>query len=182
MLDSGRHMRETYKIAVLSVFLGVVPSFLCAQDAAESAAASGHSSLAARNIKTPTLSTRTESKSEAPKKPEVTGKKKSTSPNLVLSTGASPAETNRKALESDSGKHAARLLLRSTPDDAEVFVNDLTVGRTPLLLLVAPGKYKVSMRGERQESGDQTVGAMPDETQVVLIHLKSRYPTSITLH
>ena len=172
-------MRETYKIAVLILFYGVVPSFLCAQDVAESAAASARSSIAARNIKTPTLSTRTESKSE---KPEATDKKTNTSPNLVLSTGASAAETNRNALESDSGKHAARLLLRSTPGNAEVFVNDLTVGRTPLLLLVPPGKYKVSMRGDRQESGDQTVGAMADETQVVLIHLKSRYPSSITLH
>jgi hypothetical protein len=105
-----------------------------------------------------------------------------TSPNLIASTGVPPAEVNRKALESGSGQHPAKMLFRSVPANAEVFVNDLTVGRTPLLLVVAPGTYKVGMRGERQEWGDETVGVMPDETQVVLIHLRSRYPSSITLH
>src|SRR5262249_22853869 len=149
------------KIAALIVLLGPSSSVARAQDVAEYGTSSGNSSVGVQTIKMPPMSV-----TITPVTPEP---KKNTSPNLVASGGPPPAETNRKALEGDSGKHAAKLLLRSTPGNAEVFVNDLTVGRTPLLLLVPPGKYKVRMRGDHQESGEQTVGAMPDEMQVVLI-------------
>jgi hypothetical protein len=167
-------MLETWKIAILIVSLGFTSSMLRAQDAAEYGASSGNSPVAVQTIKMPPMSV-----TITPVAPD---SKKNTSPNLIASEAPPPAETNRKALERDSGKHPAKLLLRSTPGSAEVFVNDLTVGRAPVLLFVAPGKYKVGMRGDHQEWGEQTVGAMPDETQVVLIHLRPRYPSSVTLH
>jgi len=171
-------MRENWKVAMLAVCLGLTSSILRAQDIAEAAAASRNSSATVQAIKAPSL--------PAPNEPAKTAAPadatKSTSPNLPTPSGPPPAESNRKALELDAGKHAGKLLLRATPGTAEVFVNDLTVGRTPILLLVPPGKYKVGMRGDHQEWGDETIGVLPDETQVVLIHLKPRYPSSITLH
>jgi len=175
-------MRESYKIAVLILLVGLGPRLACAQDAAESAVISGNSSMATQSFKVPSLLTRPASKTDSPKTPASADAKTNTSPNLIVSPGVPPAEANRKAFESGSGQHPAKMLLRSVPANAEVFVNDLTVGRAPLLLVVAPGTYKVGMRGQRQEWGDETVGVMPDETQVVLIHLRSRYPSSITLH
>jgi PEGA domain len=176
-------MREKWKIAALMLSLGLTASIGRAQDIAESAAMSANSSMAAGSIKAPSLSVPAELKAAAKAAPNSTvgTSTTGTSPNLVARTGPPPSETNRKALEAQAGTHPAKLLLRSAPGNAEVFVNDLTVGRTPLLLFVSPGTYKVSMRGDRQEWGDQTVGVVSDETQVVLIHLKPRYASSVTL-
>jgi hypothetical protein len=165
-------MQKSWKIGILIVSLGLTLSTSHAQDAAEYSTASGNTSTAVQTVKMPPMTV-----TLTPVTPDA----KKTSSNLIATSGPPPADVNRKALESNSGPHAARLLLRSVPTNAEVFVNDLTVGRTPLLLVVSPGKYKIGMRGERQEWGDQAVGAMADETQVVLIHLKSRYPSSIKL-
>ena len=64
---------------------------------------------------------------------------------------------------------------------AEIFIDDLLVGRSPLLIVIAPGKYTIDMRGPRQESGRSTVGVMPSETQTVVINLNEKYPTSVTI-
>lgn len=172
-------MRKNWKIAILVASIGLMSAVVRAQDAAEYGAASGQSSMGVQTIKTPVTPAPAADTSKSAAASDAKG---ATSPNLPLSSGPSPAEVNRKSLEQDAGKHAAKLLLRSTPGTAEVFVNDLTVGRTPVLLLVPAGKYRIAMRGDHQEWGDETIGVLPDETQVVLIHLKPRYPSSITLH
>jgi PEGA domain len=136
----------------------------------------GNASMTVQSIKTPSVPVEPARRAAAP------DLRNKMSPNLTASVGPPPAETNRKALERDAGRHAAKLLLGSIPGNAEAFVNDLTVGRTPLLLNVPPGRYKVGMHGDHQEWGDETIGALPDQTQVVLIHLKPRYPSNITLH
>jgi hypothetical protein len=106
----------------------------------------------------------------------------SSSPHLPVKTGLPPAEVNRKEFESNAGEDAGSVLLRSLPAGAEIFVNDLIVGRTPLLLVIGPGKYKIEMRGPRQETGSIALGVMPKEKQTVVIHLKQRYPSTVSVH
>jgi len=125
-------MRDKRKIAILAVCLGLTSSIVRAQDMAEAAAASRNSSVAVQTVKAPSLTPPNE-----PAKAAATADATKTSPNLPTRSGPPAAEVNRKVLEVDAGKHAGKLLLRATPGTAEVFVNDLTVGRTPLLLLSA---------------------------------------------
>jgi hypothetical protein len=56
------------------------------------------------------------------------------------------------------------------------------VGRTPLFLIVPPGKYKVEMRGKREEFGEDLVGLSPNETQRLTLALALRYPDRISMH
>src|SRR5512146_833420 len=54
-------------------------------------------------------------------------------------------EANRRALEDKAGKDAAKLMLRSIPSDAYVRLDGKIVGRTPLLLVIPPHQYKLTM-------------------------------------
>ena len=56
------------------------------------------------------------------------------------------------------------------------------VGNTPLLLIVAPGKYEVEVRGQRLESGKQTVALSPRETREVSFKMAVLYPTTVSIH
>ena len=94
-----------------------------------------------------------------------------------------PAEvTNRQALEKRAGKDACKLLLRSKPTEAQVWIDGAFVGNTPLLLLLPPGKYQVQMKGQRLEYAKQIVSLLPRETQEVSLTLAVRYPLRITAH
>lgn len=104
------------------------------------------------------------------------------SPHLSASDGPPPDVVNRKEFEDNAGEKAGKLMLRSVPTGADVFVNGLLVGQTPQLIVIAPGAYKVEMRGGRDDSGRATVGVMPKETSTVAIELKQRYPSKISLH
>lgn len=95
--------------------------------------------------------------------------------------GPSLEETNRKALEQRAGKDAAKLLLQSSPSEALTYIDGTFVGRTPLLLIVPPGKYKVEMRGKRDEFGERLVGLLPNETQQLALTLALRYPASVSV-
>jgi hypothetical protein len=88
---------------------------------------------------------------------------------------------NRKALEARAGKNAAKLMLRSEPSKASVRVDGKPVGQTPLLLMVAPGVYKVEMEGLSTQVARQQVDLLPKETREVLLALQSRYPTHVQL-
>jgi hypothetical protein len=102
------------------------------------------------------------------------------SPHIVGSPSASPSvEANRQALESKAGTDGAKLLLRSTPSQAQVWINNQDVGNTPLLLIVPPGKYVVEMRGTRQETGKQELALLPRETREVAIKLDLHYPSRV---
>lgn len=94
---------------------------------------------------------------------------------------AATSESNRRALEQKAGRDAAKLLLRTEPTASQVWINGLFVGNTPMLLIVAPGKYQVEFRGQRQESAARTVAVLPRETQGVSVELQPKYPTRVTV-
>ena len=145
----------------------VVPHLVFAQAATEAAGATSTSAGMTTGAKAPAVSP-----------------KSATAENdsyLAPREGPPPEETNRKTLEEGAGKDAAKLLLRSVPSGVRVYVNELFVGRSPLLLIVPPGKYRVQMRGERQELGERIVGLLPNDTENVTIALTLRYPSRITM-
>ena len=103
------------------------------------------------------------------------------SQHLLARQGPPPDEANRKAFEESAGRDPGKLLMRSTPTGAQIFVNGRLVGRAPLLMILAPGKYKVEMRGQRQDYGERTVGRLlPNETQDIALTLSPLYPTRVS--
>jgi len=86
---------------------------------------------------------------------------------------------NRRALEAKAGKDAAKMMLRSQPDGAWVFINGKGVGKTPLLLIVAPGVYRVEMHITQRESSQKQLDLLPKETREVLLSLAARYPNRV---
>jgi hypothetical protein len=102
------------------------------------------------------------------------------SPSLPVSRGPSLDETNRRNLERRAGKDAAKLLLQSVPNEARIDIDGSFVGRTPLLLIVPPGKYKVEMRGQQREFGERLIELQPNETQQVALTLALHYSASVT--
>lgn len=103
------------------------------------------------------------------------------SQHLVIPTGPPPELLNRNALEQKSGRDASKLLLRSTPSSAQVWVNGAFVGSTPLLLIVPPGTYELEVRGQRFESAKQTVTLLPRETREVSLKMAVLYPTNVSI-
>jgi hypothetical protein len=95
---------------------------------------------------------------------------------------ASSPDTNRAALEAKAGQEAARLLLRSTPSRAQVWIDGKAVGPTPLLLIVPPGKYKIELRGTKQEHAERECALLPKETQEVVVDLQKMYPSRVVTH
>ncbi|HXW13730.1 MAG TPA: PEGA domain-containing protein [Terriglobia bacterium] len=89
---------------------------------------------------------------------------------------------NRKALEDQAGKNAAKLMLRSVPDKSSVRIDGKPVGKTPLLLILRPGVYVVEMEGgPRKAYGRRQADLLPKEAREVVLELKPRYPTSVLL-
>ena len=109
-------------------------------------------------------------------------KANSKSPYITSQDGPPIDEVNRKALESRAGLNGGKMMLRSIPTGARIFVNDEFVGRAPLLLVVAPGRYRVQMHGDREASAERSVAVAPKETQEVALTLLSRYPDRVTTH
>jgi PEGA domain len=103
------------------------------------------------------------------------------SPHLVSSSGPPPEVTNRQALEMRAGQDSGKLLLRSVPTGGQVWIDGAYVGNAPLLLILAPGKYHVEMRGKRSERASRTIDLLPHETRDLSVPLVARYPTSITV-
>jgi hypothetical protein len=108
--------------------------------------------------------------------------KKGASDALVAPSGPPADEVNREKFEENAGKDAGKVLLRSVPSGASIFLNHVLVGNSPLLLFLAPGRYEVDMHGPRQESGHQALSVTAKETQSVVIDLSERYPPSVSLH
>ena len=102
------------------------------------------------------------------------------SPHLIASSGPPPEETNRKTLEANAGKDASKLLLRATPVEAQIWVNGKIVGKTPMLLVIAPGKYQIEMRGSRGQTGKRSVDLLPHETKELAVKLDALYPGRVT--
>jgi hypothetical protein len=104
------------------------------------------------------------------------------SPHLVTPGGPPQDELNRREFEGNAGTNAGKLLLRSVPGEAQIFINGLFVGQTPLLISVAPGKYKIEMRGPRLELGHSVEIVMPKEVHTTLLNLSQRYPSTVAMH
>jgi len=161
-------LRELGKALAMLGLLGFGAITAQAQAMAESGTLTSNSAVGAQSAKTLSTTLAT---------PAV----QSSSPHLPARTGPPPSELNRKDFEDNAGENAGRVLFRSVPESAEIFINDFVVGRTPLLLVIAPGKYKIEMRGPRQETGRTTLGVLPKETQTIVINLKQRYPASVSI-
>jgi hypothetical protein len=161
-------MRQIGKTLALLGLLGLAAHNVQAQAMAEAGTLHSNSGVAAQSARAPSTKLGTPTA-------------QSSSPHLLARTGPPPSEANRKDIEDNAGENAGKVLFRSVPSGAEIFINDLLVGQTPLLLVIAPGKYKIEMRGPRQETGNSTIGVLPKETQTVVVNLKQRYPASVSI-
>ena len=170
-------MQEIWKDVMLLGVLVVSVQTVRAQTAADSTAtASSKMFASAAKATTFTLS--------SPAKKNVlppSSAKQISSPHLLVRDGPPLNMVNRKEFENNAGDKSGKLFQRSVPSGADIFVNDLLVGRTPLLMVIAPGPYKIEMRGARDDSGNANVGVIPKETRTVEIDLKQRYPSNISL-
>lgn len=100
---------------------------------------------------------------------------------LTISTSPPTDIANRHALEEKAGKDAGKLLLRSIPTAARVWIDGKFVGTTPMLLIVPPGKYHVKLQGKRLDSSEQDIGLLPRETREIAVSLRARYPTRVSI-
>ena len=168
-MDSGRFSRRLRWIlpCVAIAFLSLeFAAGVSAQAVAEAAGATSVSAGAAAGVK-PVM---------VPKFPAVPT---SVTQHLFASSGPPPQETNVREFEAKAGKDAGKVLLRATPNQAQIWVNGKVVGKTPLLLVLAPGKYDVEMRGARGETGKSTVDLLPRETRELVVKLHSLYPARV---
>jgi len=102
--------------------------------------------------------------------------------HLTQSNNASGEDANRKELEGKAGADAGKLLLRSNPTNAVVWIDGKRIGSTPLLLMLAPGAYQVELHGTRMETAERRVDLQPRETRTVILPLMQRYPSHVKLH
>lgn len=98
------------------------------------------------------------------------------SQHLIASSAPPPQETNLREFQARAGKDAGKVLLRATPVEANIWVNGKIVGKTPMLLILAPGKYEVEMRGARGQTGSSTMDLLPHETRELVVNLHQLYP------
>ncbi len=160
-----RFYRCMQLLPLLFLFLCVRCGSAKAQSTVEAAGATSASAAAATKAKTlgwPSITL-----------PEGKGK----SPHLAASSGPPSDVANRRALETQAGQNAGKLLLRSVPSTAQVWIDGAFVGNSPMLLLLAPGKYRVELRGQRMEYAVRVVDLLPRETREITLTLAVRYPT-----
>ena len=104
------------------------------------------------------------------------------SAHLPYDPAAPSAETNRRDLEAKAGKSAGKLLIHCSSGAAQIWIDGKPVGKAPLLLIIAPGKYHIELRGPRAETARSEVALLPTETRELNIRLERRYPTRVMLH
>jgi PEGA domain len=108
-------------------------------------------------------------------------KDKNASPHLAATSGPAPEVVNRQSLEQQAGSDPGKIMLRSVPTGAQIWINDMFVGNAPMLLIVAPGKYKIDARGQRSEHMQSSVDLLPHETRKVVLALTARYPMRVSV-
>src|SRR5215471_1756499 len=158
----------------LGCFLVLVLGLACAhyaraQGTAEYGAATSKAGITASSAKLP--------------KPDVNPPATSGPPpsaHLPIQSGQSVA-ANFKSLQERAGPDAANLTLESVPDHSQVLVNGLYLGATPVKLTLAPGRYRVEMRGAGVEPVRQEVELTPKQARRVSLTLAPRYPRKISL-
>ena len=117
----------------LKAFIALAVSLVCAlfietaqaQSVAEAAGATSVSATAASSMK------------PATKFPATAGA--AASQHLIAAAGPPPEETNVHEFQVHAGKDAGKVLLRATPVNARIWVDGKIVGKTPMLLVLAPG-------------------------------------------
>ncbi len=161
-------------VVLLSVFLPLVCSGARAQAITEYGSST--------SMSTPTMSTTAGTqKGGVVSAPAAAAEDPKKSPHLTASADPSPEITNRQSLERTAGKDAGKLLLRSVPAGAQVWIDGAFVGTTPILLVLAPRRYDVQMKGQRLEVGQQSVDLLPHESREVALTLAVRYPTRVSV-
>jgi PEGA domain-containing protein len=168
---------------VLAICLGcaaLAPS-LSAQATTEAAAATSVSSAIGAKIKFPEIPSipLPGASAGSPAKPASSNGSSGSTTHISASMKGPSVESNRHALEAKAGKDGARLLIRSIPSEAQIWIDDKPVGTTPLLLIVPPGKFMLELRGTRQESAKEEIAILPNETREVAVKLAQRYPTRV---
>jgi PEGA domain len=173
---ASRKLVVLIPLASLALLCFALANPVLGQAVAEAAGANSVSASVASSIKPPTMPKfpATGVGSSAPPSPS------SSSPHLIASAGPPPEETNRKSLEASAGKDAGKLLLRATPVEGQIWVNGKIVGKTPLLLVLTPGKYQIEMRGSRGQTGRRSVDLLPHETRELAVKLDQLYPGRVT--
>ncbi len=160
--------RWALRYALLSgAILGALtlPISLRAQAVAEAAGGNSAASAATVGAKPVTI-------------PTLPGKKEAGSFQHVLASSVEPGEeANRKTLEGNSGMNASKLLVRASTSNCQIWVNGRPVGKAPMLLVLAPGKYQIELRGSRSEHAEQTVDLLPRETRELAVKMEKRYPS-----
>lgn len=101
--------------------------------------------------------------------------------HMPVRTGEAAATANCRTLQERAGPEGAKVALRSTPDHAQVWIDGLFVGSTPLELTLAPGRHQVEMREATTEMSRQTVELQPKQSREVSSTLKLLYPNRISL-
>ena len=166
---SESEIRASNKLLVLTpiifflFFCGILANAAQGQAVSEAAGATSVSATGASSAKAANM-------------PKLPAAGAPASAHLVASSGPPPEEINRKALESHAGKDASKLLLRANPVEGQVWIDGKIVGKTPLLLVLPPGKYQVEMRGSRGQTGKRSVDLLPRETREVAVRLVQLYP------
>lgn len=164
-----RRLAQT--VALLSVFLPLVRSGARAQAITEYGGNTSMSTSTAAGTQAKGTVSAPAAAAQDPKK----------SPHLTAPSDPSPEITNRQSLERAAGKDASKLLLRSVPAGAQVWIDGAFVGTTPILLVLAPRRYDVQMKGQRLEVGQQSVDLLPRENREVALTLAVRYPTRVSV-
>lgn len=152
---------------LLLLLVSLPSSAARAQATTEAAAASGAASVSAGTSKSTTNSA-TNRIRPAP------------SAHVAAPSGQPADETNRKTLEENAGPDAGKLMMHSVPTGAQIFINGLYVGHAPLLLLLAPAKYKLEMRGQRQDVGQRIISLEAHETHEIVVTLAPKYPGKVS--
>jgi hypothetical protein len=101
------------------------------------------------------------------------------SAHLNASSSPTTASLNRRILERQAGRDAAKLMLRSEPTGAYGWIDGLFIGKTPVLLMLAPGKHRMEIHGPRQKFASSVLELVPGETRDVAMKLTVRYPTNV---
>jgi PEGA domain len=108
-------------------------------------------------------------------------KDKNAFPHLAATSGPPPEVVNRQSLEQKAGSDAGKLMLRTEPTGAQIWIDGMFVGNAPMLLIVPPGKYKIEARGQRSEHMQSSVDLLPHETRKVVLTLTARYPMRVSV-
>ncbi len=149
----------------LSLLFSMGCGVVCAQSTVEAAGATSVAAATASSVRPPGWASVTPSDN------------KGKSSHLAASSGRPSDTTNRQALEQRAGQNPCKLLIRSVPTAAQVWIDGNFVGNSPMLLVLAPGKYRIELRGQRMEYASQVVDLLPKETREVALKLAVRYPT-----